>query len=353
MRMQLFPFQEDALDELNKKINKAHILWSETDPQVISFSAPTGSGKTIMMTALFEDILYGNADHIADPEAIIVWLSDSPMLNEQTRFKIERESDKIKVSDLVTINSTFSTEILEGGHIYFLNTQKLGTDKLLTTPSDARQYSIWTTLTNTAKKYPEHMYVVIDEAHRGTAASQREINKANSIMQKFIFGSEEDGMIAVPLIIGMSATPQRFESLLAGAPNTVQKVQVAVSEVRESGLLKDRIIIRFPDMALDADMTILKSAVENWQDKCRRWDAYCARENEKLVKPILVIQVEDGTANTATATDIDGCIDFDMALRDEAKPAAFRDGYDSGDHLHPSASAYKKMAEIVPASLLK
>lgn len=310
MRMKLFPFQEDALDELNKKINKAHILWSETDPQVISFSAPTGSGKTIMMTALFEDILYGNADHIADPEAIIVWLSDSPMLNEQTRFKIERESDKIKVRDLVTIDSTFSTEILEGGHIYFLNTQKLGTDKLLTTPSDARQYSIWTTLTNTAKKYPEHMYVVIDEAHRGTAASQREINKANSIMQKFIFGSEEDGMIAVPLIIGMSATPQRFESLLAGAPNTVQKVQVAVSEVRESGLLKDRIIIRFPDMALDADMTILKSAVENWQDKCRRWDAYCARENEKLVKPILVIQVEDGTANTATATDIDVCIDF-------------------------------------------
>lgn len=102
MRMKLFPFQEDALDELNKKINKAHILWSETDPQVISFSAPTGSGKTIMMTALFEDILYGNADHIADPEAIIVWLSDSPMLNEQTRFKIERESDKIKVRDLVT-----------------------------------------------------------------------------------------------------------------------------------------------------------------------------------------------------------------------------------------------------------
>lgn len=51
--------------------------------------------------------------------------------------------------------------------------------------------------------------------------------------------------------------------------------------------------------------------------------------------------------------DIDGCIDFDMALRDEAKPAAFRDGYDSGDHLHPSASAYKKMAEIVPVSLLK
>ena len=155
MRMQLFPFQEDALTELNKKIGKAHILWSESDPQVISFSAPTGSGKTIMMTALFEEILFGNADRLADPDAIFVWLSDSPMLNAQTRFKIERESDKIKVRDLVTVDPTFNAEYLEGGHIYFLNTQKLGSDKLLTTPSDTRQYSIWETLANTAKRYPD------------------------------------------------------------------------------------------------------------------------------------------------------------------------------------------------------
>lgn len=310
MKLQLFPFQEDAVTELNRKIDKAHILWGEDDPQVISFSAPTGSGKTIMMTALFEEILFGNADRVADPEAIFVWLSDSPMLNEQTRFKIEGQSDKIKVRDLVTIDANFSAEILEGGHIYFLNTQKLGSDKLLTTLSDSRQYSIWETLTNTARKYPQHMYVVIDEAHRGTAASQREINKANSIMQKFIFGSEADGMIAMPMIIGMSATPQRFESLLTGAPNTVQKVGVSVSEVRNSGLLKDRIIIRFPEMPLMADMTILKSAVVNWQDKCQRWENYCTREGEKSVNPILVVQVEDGNGSQITATDIDVCIDF-------------------------------------------
>jgi type III restriction enzyme len=310
VKIKLSTFQEDAVAELNRKIDKAHNFWSEEDPQVISFSAPTGSGKTIMMTNLFEEILYGNADRIADPNAIFVWLSDSPMLNEQTRFKIESQSDKIKIRDLVTIDSDFSAEILECGHIYFLNTQKLGSDKLLTTLSDSRQYSIWEALTNTAKKYPQHLYVVIDEAHRGTAASQREINKANSIMQKFIFGSEADGMIAMPLIIGMSATPQRFESLLTGAPNTVQKVAVSVAEVRNSGLLKDRIIIRFPEMPLMADMTILKSAVENWQDKCHRWETYCVREGEKPVNPILVIQVEDAGGSQATATDIGVCMDF-------------------------------------------
>ena len=309
MRMQLFPFQEDALTELNKKIGKAHILWSESDPQVISFSAPTGSGKTIMMTALFEEILFGNADRLADPDAIFVWLSDSPMLNEQTRFKIERESDKIKVRDLVTVDPTFNAEYLEGGHIYFLNTQKLGSDKLLTTPSDMRQYSIWETLANTAKRYPDKLYVVIDEAHRGTAVSDRDVKKAHSIMQKFIKGSPEDGLPPMPLIIGVSATPQRFEKLLEGTSSTVQKVQVSVGAVRDSGLLKDRIIIRFPDMPLMADMSILKSAVENWDEKCRRWDAYSDAQKEHKVNPVLVIQVEDGNANQVTGTDIDVCID--------------------------------------------
>ena len=310
MKIQLLSFQENAVDELNKKIDKAHLLWSDNDPQVISFSAPTGAGKTIMMTALFEDILYGTADRVADPEAVFVWLSDSPMLNEQTRFKIEKDSDKIRVRDLVTIDANFNAEYLEGGHIYFLNTQKLGNDKLLTTISDRRQYPIWETLSNTARRFPRHLYVVIDEAHRGTAASQREVSRANSIMQKFIFGSEADGMIPMPLVIGMSATPQRFESLLAGAPNTVQKIHVPVSEVRDSGLLKDRIIIRFPDMPLMANMTILKSAIENWKDKCARWDAYCTREKEKKVNPVLVIQVEDGNSSQVTSTDMDVCIAY-------------------------------------------
>ncbi|MGN0353317.1 MAG: GDSL-type esterase/lipase family protein [Roseburia sp.] len=45
-----------------------------------------------------------------------------------------------------------------------------------------------------------------------------------------------------------------------------------------------------------------------------------------------------------TTNEADGCVDFDLALRNPAFPTAFRDGYDSGDHLHPSATAYQEMA---------
>lgn len=48
----------------------------------------------------------------------------------------------------------------------------------------------------------------------------------------------------------------------------------------------------------------------------------------------------------------DGCVDFDKAVRNPDKPEAFADGFDSGDHLHPSEAAYKAMAEAVPEELL-
>ena len=54
-----------------------------------------------------------------------------------------------------------------------------------------------------------------------------------------------------------------------------------------------------------------------------------------------------------TSDIFDGCVDFDKAVRNPEKPEAFADGFDSGDHLHPSEPAYKAMAEAVPECLLR
>ena len=53
-----------------------------------------------------------------------------------------------------------------------------------------------------------------------------------------------------------------------------------------------------------------------------------------------------------TSDLFDGCIDFDLAVRDADKPEVFADGFDSGDHLHPSERAYQAMAAVVPECLL-
>lgn len=308
MRDTLFPFQEEALSELKNKINKAKYFIDGEDSQVISFSAPTGSGKTIVMTALFEDILMGSDDFEADPEAIIVWLSDMPELNEQTRLKIESKSDKIKVRQLTNIDQNFDRKALEAGNIYFLNTQKLGGENILTQKSDDRQYTIWETISNTATAFPKNFYLVIDEAHRGMHTNRRSELAAQSIMQKFIIGSEKDGLVQIPLIIGLTATPQRFQNLLADTNSTVHKVIVKPEAVRDSGLLKDRVILHYPELHIDAEMTMLEGAVRDWNNKVNMWKEYCESEKEDLVKPILVLQVEDGGGTEISRTDFSACL---------------------------------------------
>lgn len=51
--------------------------------------------------------------------------------------------------------------------------------------------------------------------------------------------------------------------------------------------------------------------------------------------------------------EADGCIDFDVALRNPDDHAAFGEGYDSGDHLHPSLKAYEEMAAKAYGVLFK
>lgn len=305
MKVTLFDFQEDALHNLHLRLRAARGMASSDIPQALSFSAPTGSGKTIVMTALFEDIFFGEPGFEAQPDAAILWISDIPELNEQTRMKIESKSDRIRVRQLVTIDSSFDAERLAGGHIYFINTQKLGTDKVLTrSRGDNRQYTLWETLTNTARAIPDRFYVVIDEAHRGMLRTDRETKTAQTILQKFLLGSPEDGLCAMPLVIGMSATPRRFEDLLANTPHTVHKVYVDPEEVRKSGLLKDRILIHYPEKGEQAEMTLLAEAANRWQVMEEGWMKYCQSEELELVRPILVVQVEDGTETILTKTDL-------------------------------------------------
>ena len=54
-----------------------------------------------------------------------------------------------------------------------------------------------------------------------------------------------------------------------------------------------------------------------------------------------------------TSPVFDGCIDFDAALRSVTNPKAFAEGYDSGDHLHPSERAYEAMAQTAAQKILR
>lgn len=308
MKVELFPFQKTALARLRQSVATALGNYRSTHtPQVVSYTAPTGAGKTIVMSALIEDIYYGDELYPEQPEAIFIWLSDSPQLNEQSRLKIDLKADKIRLNQCVVISDdAFDMETLEDGHIYFLNTQKLSKSSNLTKHSDGRQYTIWETLSNTVREKGDRLYFIIDEAHRG-AQGTRDLTKNTTIMQKFLKGSEADLLPPMPVVIGMTATPQRFNRLAEGIQSTTHYVKTTADEVRASGLLKDRIVITYPEHSGN-DMAVLQAATDEWRHKWDHWYQYCYEQHYGQVNPILVIQVQNGSGHQISATDLDECL---------------------------------------------
>lgn len=79
MKVELFHFQEKALTGLRMQSAEALGSYRRThSPQVVSFTAPTGAGKTIIMASLIESIYFGDDTYPDQQKAIFVWLSDSP-----------------------------------------------------------------------------------------------------------------------------------------------------------------------------------------------------------------------------------------------------------------------------------
>lgn len=307
MKIDLFPFQKVALERLRQNIDIAHSAYKATHiPQIVSYTAPTGAGKTIIMAALIESIYYGDENNAEQNDAIIVWLSDSPQLNEQSRIKIETKADKCFGRCVTISDDSFDREILDDGHIYFLNTQKLGKSSNLTKHSDARQYTIWETLENTIREKADRLYFIIDEAHRGAQKSS-DLAKATTIMQKFLKGSPVDKLSPMPVVIGMTATSQRFHRLAENIQSTTHYVLTTADEVRASGLLKDRIVISYPEVEGN-DMAVLQAAADEWKDKWIHWEQYCREQHYAYINPIFVIQVQNGNSNRISFTDLDECI---------------------------------------------
>lgn len=310
MKDTLFPFQRKAVNLLRVNLGESQGGYYRTHtPQIVSFTAPTGAGKTIIMSSLIEDVYFGNEVYAEQPNAIFLWISDSPELNTQSKQKIDLKADRITLQQTITIEeSSFDRELLEDGHIYFLNTQKLSKASNLTKHSDTRQYTIWETLRNTINEKSDRFYVIIDEAHRGMQG--RQASTATTIMQKFIVGSPEDKLPPMPVVVGMSATIQRFNALVGNSPSTLRKVDVSADEVRSSGLLKDVITVNYPEEGTGVNkMAILQAATDEWMDKVNHWRQYCYEQHYAYVNPVFIVQVENSTHSSRYSdTELDECL---------------------------------------------
>lgn len=318
MKFTLKDYQNEAVFDVLANLKKARKRWREDgDRHAFSLTAATGAGKTVMAAAVFEALFHGDdgLNFDRDPGAVVIWFSDDPSLNEQTRFRLMESSDRLRYTDLVVVENTFNRAKFEPGKIYFLNTQKLGKKSLLvrgfdgdeedgtfpTMRPDLRSHTIWDTIRNTIEDPALSLYLVLDEAHRGMGKSTGSAERS-TIVKRLING--ENGVPGIPVVWGISATVERFNKAMevATGRTTLPPVTVDATRVQESGLLKDTIVLDIPDEATgDFDTVLMRRATDKLKEASEEWAAYAKQqESDEFVTPLMVLQVP----NTPNSRDI-------------------------------------------------
>lgn len=353
MKFTLKDYQADAVAEVLGNLASARTLYKKSDtpvPSSFSLTATTGAGKTVMAAAAIEALFWGNEAFNFDPDpgAVVIWFSDDPALNEQTRNRLMDASEKFTHANLVRIEPPFAKPRLDPGKVYFLNTQKLTKSSKLTrghvepaedgaeqitglkeiaTP-DLQGWTIWETLANTIEDPNLTLYLILDEAHRGFNA--KTTSEKPTIVRKLVNGTKVRP--AIPVVWGISATITHFDEAMKQAEATrnrqaLKPVQVDPSRVQESGLVKDTLVLDIPDEAGNFDSVLVRRAARKLKESTERWATYTQSQGlHETVRPLLVLQ----TPNTPDTDDVGLALDTIFAAYPELTADSVR--HVLGDH---------------------
>ncbi|TAV30623.1 DEAD/DEAH box helicase [Rhizobium ruizarguesonis] len=313
MKFILKDYQDAAIRDVLDRLKKARRRWhGDGDKHAFSLTATTGAGKTVMAAAVFEALFFGNDEHDFEPDsgAVVIWFSDDPSLNEQSRWRLHEASDKLTISDLVTVESTFGSDRFQPGKVYFLNTQKLSKNSLLVRGHDGddpaletadgqrimpdmRSHTIWDTIKNTIEDPDLTLYLVLDEAHRGMKEGGRSSGDGKpTIVRQLMNGSGSTP--GIPIVWGISATVQRFNDAVAGMldRSTLPNVVVDAKKVQDSGLLKDTINLDVPDEDGNFSTVLLRRGTAKLREITEAWAEYAKQQDDAdKVLPLMVLQV--------------------------------------------------------------
>lgn len=324
MRYTLKGYQGIAVRGVLKNLDRARDSYHRFGAlSQFSLTATTGAGKTVMAAAVIEALFFGN-DEIGfdpDPGAVVIWFSDDPSLNEQSRVRIQAAASELD-SRLRVVQSTFSETTFRPGHVYFINTQKFGKNsrlvkgepdqtngqtRLFEPRPDEVQSSIYDTIINTIATEGVTVYFVLDEAHRGMGTTTKD---RSTIVQRLING--QGTVPPMPVVFGISATVERFEAAMKDAKgrDALPAVLVESALVQESGLLKDDIALSIPAEDGVFETVLLTEAVGKIKASSTAWEQYAQEQGgAERVLPLLVVQVGDKPTHESLVRALDTIYD--------------------------------------------
>jgi len=264
--IELKDYQKQAVENLHRKIENS---LRSSDNEVIIFQAPTGSGKTVMVSELLKELVSGRED---DKKFSFVWVSVR-MLHEQSKEKLEVYYEDNRILRCSYFEDLEDRRIGEN-EILFINWHSINKKDINLFVRENEQDNNLNSVIKNTKDDGRTIVLIIDESHH-TANSE----KSKELIE----------IISPKITLEVSATPHLTE-------NIAEIEKVRLSDVKAEEMIKSEISVNpeFLDIKIgtkNSDEVVIEEAIKKRTELVKMYK----KEGSKI-NPLMLIQLPDNRA---------------------------------------------------------
>lgn len=264
--IELKDYQKQAVENLHRKIENS---LRSSENEVVVFQAPTGSGKTVMVSELIKELVGNRKD---DKKFSFIWVSVR-MLHEQSKEKLEKyyEDDKaIKCSYFEDLEG----RKIDENEILFINWHSINKKDINIYVKENEQDNNLNSIIKNTKKDGRIVVLIIDESHHSASSE-----KSKELIE----------VISPKITLEVSATPHLKE-------NIAEIEKVRLSDVKAEEMIKSEISVNpeFIDIKIgtkSSDEVVIEEALKKRAEMVKMYKKEGARIN-----PLMLIQLPDNKA---------------------------------------------------------
>lgn len=248
------------------------------------FKAPTGSGKTVMVSQMLADLTEELQSRGDSPyqQVTFIWIAPNK-LHQQSYFKMKNYFTETRLLKPVMYDEIDQSEgVIHPGEILFVNWESINKEKNVMVRDSEQNSSLYEITRRTQEEQGLPIVVVIDEEHLFWSKSA---DKSAKVLQK----------INPKVEIRISATPKT---------NSDHKVTVSREEVVKEEMIKKQVVLN-PDITKgyndenELNIHLIQCALDK-----RRLLAEAYKKEGTNINPLLLIQLPNDTTESMTAEDV-------------------------------------------------
>jgi len=269
--IELRDYQKKAVESLKAKVQN---VLNTPDNEVVIFQAPTGSGKTVMVSEMLKQLVKENHKKYS-----FVWVSVR-MLHEQSKEKLEKYYEDDRLIQCSYFEDLEDKQIGEN-EILFINWHSINKKDINIYIRENEQDNNLNTIIQNTKEEGRQIILIIDESHH-TASSEKSKELIETIGPK--------------VTIEVSATPHLKENV-----SEIEKVHIF--QVKAEEMIKSEIAVNpeFLDIKIgtkSSDELIIEQALKKREELAKLYE-----KEGSNINPLVLIQLPDKKGNLINKRD--------------------------------------------------